>query len=446
LDKGGKRHEVVLNRTILSTEGFEDIDLKKETYVRTLLPYEESFLSFRRVNNPTLLSTFLHFVNETVVEEIIKNIDSYQLIMRYFPFWKIKLSHTAVYVALAISIRIIGLQNKPTGVAPDERPLRSAILEAKKHFKQVEGWSKMYCNDILERLISLEYFKPTIIDLICSYFQSLVFNIGEVCCGDEKLFHFTGESEDIRLCPNKPARIGLWFYQLCVSLHQERSYLLWTKLHHSNKIIGQNVPVSSVVQSWAGVVRRLGSPHTLLVFDSYYLDSTGKDILNATGVKYIGAMQAKRFTKFSSVLTPKVDKAGEYAGLHNPRTSETVLLYQSPDTRIGKKFVMTNAFQKVNQKHHGHTMPIYDHYNRAFSYCDRFNKALYNRSWPFRRGGRNRSGHLGTVHDYFLSCILQNTFNFIHEIKMIPHQYFHFQNMCFELSDNLYQYAIRLNK
>lgn len=50
--------------------------------------------------------------------------------------------------------------------------------------------------------------------LLSDNFQSIVQHVGEYVCGDEKLFRFTGNSGYIRMCPNKPDRIGLWTYEL----------------------------------------------------------------------------------------------------------------------------------------------------------------------------------------------------------------------------------------
>eukprot|EP00981_Chlorochromonas_danica_P008629 scaffold2247_cov346-Ochromonas_danica.AAC.2 len=44
--------------------------------------------------------------------------------------------------------------------------------------------------------------------------RSIVRQVGEFVAGDEKLFEYKGESGDVRKVPNKPARIGLWFYEL----------------------------------------------------------------------------------------------------------------------------------------------------------------------------------------------------------------------------------------
>ena len=44
-------------------------------------------------------------------------------------------------------------------------------------------------------------------------FQSLLKSVGEVLCGDEKLFRFTGMGAIVRKVITKPARIVIWHYQ-----------------------------------------------------------------------------------------------------------------------------------------------------------------------------------------------------------------------------------------
>ena len=120
---------------------------------------------------------------------------------------------------------------------------------------------------------------------------------------------------------------------------------------------------SSIVHSGVDIVLQLSSPHTLLVFDSYYLDETGKELLNDTGVKYIGAIQSNRFPFFFTFLSPNVKISGDIAEWHHPINSESILLYNSPDTNIGKKFVTSNNFHKgiINL-----SSQFYDHCNHAF--------------------------------------------------------------------------------
>lgn len=50
---------------------------------------------------------------------------------------------------------------------------------------------------------------------ISKNFQKFVLELGNSCVGDEKLFHYTGLTKDIRLVVSKPGRVGLWFYAVC---------------------------------------------------------------------------------------------------------------------------------------------------------------------------------------------------------------------------------------
>jgi hypothetical protein len=159
---------------------------------------------------------------------------------------------------------------------------------------------------VLEKLMSIPLFTYHYFEEISLNCQSVVRHLGEYVAGDEKLFHFTGDSGDIRLVLTKPDRIGLWFYQLCAPLHNGASFLLWFKLHHSDAFLGENIPVASVVQSWSEVVRKHGDPETLLTFDSYYLDNAGRQYLRQGNVKYIGSITKERFSQLHDLLAPKM--------------------------------------------------------------------------------------------------------------------------------------------
>ena len=104
----------------------------------------------------------------------------------------------------------------------------------------------------------------------------MVLKLGERVAGDEKLFHFTGNSIDIRLVPSKPGHIGLWFYELCCPLKTGKSYLLSAKLHENS----EKTTVASVVENWARVVKSIGHSDTLLTFDSYYMSQGSKQVLD----------------------------------------------------------------------------------------------------------------------------------------------------------------------
>ena len=133
-ERAERRRQAIQERAVLTTEGYDEIDLKKETYERSLLPSEFTFLTFKTMRNPSLLGIFLSFVNENLLNDIISNIDPARLIMRIHPWWKIKLTHSKILIALAVSIRVIGLQIHPSNVSPGYRHLREACIEASKHF------------------------------------------------------------------------------------------------------------------------------------------------------------------------------------------------------------------------------------------------------------------------------------------------------------------------
>ena len=69
-------------------------------------------------------------------------------------------------------------------------------------------------HDIAEHLLSHFIIVGERVQHICANFRSIVKELGEAFVGDEKLYHFTGRSGNIRLVIKKPARIGLWFYEL----------------------------------------------------------------------------------------------------------------------------------------------------------------------------------------------------------------------------------------
>ena len=111
---------------------------------------------------------------------------------------------------------------------------------------------------------------------------------------------------DIRLCPNKPDKIGLWFYELCAPLCYGNAYLLWTTMHHSDRTNGITVPVASIVKKWASIVKKLGcNGKTLLTMDSYYLDEAGRQYLQKEDIKYIAAVVRSRFEVPFQRLTQK---------------------------------------------------------------------------------------------------------------------------------------------
>jgi hypothetical protein len=74
-----------------------------------------------------------HFAKE-LIDQIIKKFTTGDLLLRQSSGWVFVPTLRLVYIALAFSIRIIGLQYKIKENQRNQTPLRQSILEAKSHF------------------------------------------------------------------------------------------------------------------------------------------------------------------------------------------------------------------------------------------------------------------------------------------------------------------------
>jgi hypothetical protein len=241
------------------TDGFVDIDQNHHVMVWNQLRGVARDFAFKAMPNATFLDIFLKIVTVDLLKAIIDQSGCNSLMISITRGWSIRLTIQSIYIALALSIAIIGEQNRPLLNRKHKKPLREAIIDAQNRLLALHPEVPMIGINALEKIVSLPIFTSPFTEIISTNFQDLVFRIGEYCSGDEKLFRFTGSSGDSRLVPNKPGRIGLWFYQLCAPLRYGNAYLLWCKLHHSNPFLGETVPVSSIVESWAKVVKKLGT-------------------------------------------------------------------------------------------------------------------------------------------------------------------------------------------
>jgi hypothetical protein len=96
-------------------------------------------------------------------------------------------------------------------------------------------------------------------------------------------------------------------------------------------------------------------------------------------------------------LSKKINRPGEWSAINNPETFESALYYWSYEKNVGKKLVYTNAFQITTQFPEEPQVPIFGHYKKSFSLCDTFNRALHDRTWPHKKGGRGVSGAPGKI-------------------------------------------------
>jgi hypothetical protein len=153
---------------------------------------------------------------------------------RYGNGRSINVSIDKLFKYIAIRVRVQGLQNKPTESKSIRDPQRKAFQEAINYFKT--KYPNIDCIGIavIEVFHREFYFSSQNEKELSVSLCSIVKTLGELVVGDEKLFHFTGNSGWIRLCPKKPDRIGLWHYELCAKLSTGKSILIAGKCHKSN--------------------------------------------------------------------------------------------------------------------------------------------------------------------------------------------------------------------
>ncbi len=434
-----KQQKVNIQR--MDDAGFRELQQGREQLVFEGVDIADKSCTFNFTRNPCILRIFLEIVDAEVVEKIIDAITPDALYLEINPGRRIPLDSDMMYEVLAFTVRIIGLQNRPMWNRHNRRPLNAAVEEASVHFNATfPQWKPVAIKKVL-RLLACAFILKDMYPLLSSKFQSIVATVGEYVAGDEKLFHFTGNSGDIRLVPSKPDRVGLWFYELCMPLCNGKSYLLYMKLHSTDKTYGQTIPVISVVQDWADVVKAKGKPKTLLVFYSYYLDTAGRSYLDRRNVNYVGAITKERFPVIFDKVKDNIQRPGDWCGIHNDTTGESVVYCWDQDTNIGKKLVISNAMKKIESRRSSLIVPIIDLYKVTFKACDVFNKSLHDRTWPHRHGGANIPGDRGLQHNFALSCILQNVYNCYCDVRNIDMTLFDFETFCVELSDALFEYA-----
>jgi hypothetical protein len=213
-----------------NADGFVEFDRTKEKLIWRSPKTSEGHLIFDCPLNSklTALSIFLKIITPSLLEKILRNLVVEADIIKKSPTKRTANDLVKLYMTLAISIRIQGRQHRPLRNRHNSRPLREAVDEAHEHFCSRNIGVSIGGQRVYYSLISVPLFTNEYAEDISSNFQKLVLRLGQYCAGDEKLFHFTGNSGDIRLVITKPDKVGLWFYELCAPLSYGGSFMLWT--------------------------------------------------------------------------------------------------------------------------------------------------------------------------------------------------------------------------
>ena len=367
--------------------------------------------------------------------------------------------YATILFFIACQIRILAFQKKPMENSKNTRPLRESLEEARNRFGKVlygdtlTEFPRFTCPGlvILEFLNSRFQFTSEFFDSISKNFQAIVKRLGEYAAGDEKLLHFTGDSKNIRMILTKPDRVGHWFYELAIKLKNGLSYLLHFRAHISDPKNKVSIKTSEIVKQWTTITTTLGgsgaNPNALTVFDSYYLCNYGRKHCIENKKMFIGAIQRSRFESICLPLSGLAHEKGQVAAAYNEKTNELLIKYFDP-THDHPKYVLSNAFikrkkpQTSKKKKRTHTVPVYSEYALIFNLCDRFNRNLHERTWPYKSGGYQCKGEHGNYHNFALSAILQNAFNLYHAINDEKHTEVSFCDFCCRLADDIARFAI----
>ena len=108
-----------------------------------------------------------------------------------------------LYKYFAVYIPIQGIYKVPVLCQRNGRPLRSSIDEARNYFRSIYPDDPPPCGKVLERLFTHILISRKFYERLSTRFQGLMRSLGSSVSGDEKLFHFTGNSCHIMLVPSK---------------------------------------------------------------------------------------------------------------------------------------------------------------------------------------------------------------------------------------------------
>ena len=139
--------------------------------------------------------------------------------------------------------------------------------------------------------------------------------------------------------------------------------------------------------------------------DSYYLTRDGAKWLHENKVMYVGSIKKNRVFSLCSVLEPHLVKSGTSKIAYNRSTGESLTYVWSENPKLGKKNVHSNGYKLLKKPKKDTSFATYDDYKAGFGGCDRFNKLLANKNWPYVvKSDRQASSN------YIFSCLVLNAY------------------------------------
>ena len=220
-------------------EGWRRVRKQEETYFIPPALIEQPFAVLTiRSETTTRFQIWTKFITESLLQGILHTLapETWQLEEgRFFrPTMKM------FYMTMAIYIRVQGNYKVPHVCHRNQRPLREAIEEARRHFTDAHPNLPAICRHYVEKLLAHFLIDHTYIEYLSENFQSIVRSLGESVAGDGKLFHFTGNTAYIIQVPSKPAKIGSWIYQLAATLGNGLPFMVYMRMMAVQPFLGES--------------------------------------------------------------------------------------------------------------------------------------------------------------------------------------------------------------
>jgi hypothetical protein len=466
-----KRKKISAISAAVDEEGWELVDFKKYKYKHREVPVESAALLYKLSSSILfplkLVDVFLRFYSADLMESMLRGHAAVNPVWNHLSKGsqskRASTSLPDIYRALAVKIRLYGLQQRPSEHERRLDPYLSAVREALEHFAILHP-KKAQDPYRVKKLLSCFMLTFEYFDELSINWQSVVRDVGEFIAGDEKLLKFFGQAGDICIIPTKPDKVGLWFYELVGRDKRGRMFLLDTKLQRAHSA-GESITMVSIVERWGKVTFDLGHPETILAFDSHYMSKAGRLWLhnNNHRMRYtasvckthfgdlLGMAKWKYMCKYANHANKskgQVRKPGDWCAIFKPETGESFAYVWDPDKGVGQKYNFSNCLVKTLRRNthdlEGRNQKgAYDIYKHCFNLCDIFNRQLHDRKWPFKRGGRNTMGEWGHQDNWAMSATLQNVFNCwcdLTDFTGVPE----FKALCLRLADELFEYTLTM--
>jgi hypothetical protein len=194
------------------------------------------------------------------------------------------------------------------------------------------------------------------------------------------------------------------------------------------------------------ILKKFSCNPPILVQDGYYTDSKAKKFMLEQKQLFISALNPRWWYELTNACAPAIKKVGRTTIMYNAKTKEALVGHHHPT--LGKKYVLTNAYNLRKSKTPNSTIPVFDDYGDNFGYCDEFNHLMHDRTWAFRRGGAAGASCVVSHADKsiwnFLMVNAWIMWRTINPGKKNPNP-ISFTNFCVQLSEEIIQNIDTLN-